>query len=369
MGSGVGQILEAALPAVVGAATGGLGLAAYAPLAGAATGALTGGLSGGGVPGALTGGLTGYAGGGLGSGLEGVGSALAKGASLGNAFSAGFPQTAASLGIGDAAGNGAAAADGSAGAAALGGGAPSAFGDGANTASMLSTGVPSQADQLLSPTVSGSGASLWNGANTLGNVSNLAPATSAATAGVTGGASTMSGLPLGALLAGVGGLTNANAIGNATDAMKKMQQQNIAMAAPYQALGSGASANLAGLLNPGTAATDLASTPGYQFELQQGTKALNNANAAGGMTGSGAALKAAQQFGQGLAGRTYNTAVNQNMGAAGLGANATMGAMGANTNLGNITGMGTLGQANNLNGTIAQIVAALGNKNPNQIYL
>ncbi|MDE2099129.1 MAG: hypothetical protein KGL39_17880 [Patescibacteria group bacterium] len=266
------------------------------------------------------------------------------------------------------------------------GGSPSAFGSSAgNTDSILSTmAPPANPATSLDPAVS-----LFNGGNAPGagtDLASLIPSSSpvlpsstsatealtpsATTSAPTTGATSMSnGIPLGSILSLGSGLMNANAMQNATDQMKKMQAQNIALAAPYQATGTAAASNLSNLLNPGTAASTLASTPGYQFELQQGNNALNNANAASGMAGSGAALKAAQQFGQGLAGTTYNTAVNQNLSAAGLGANALTGAMNANTNLGNVIGMGTLGQAGNVNNTISQILAALGNKNPNQIYV
>lgn len=47
-------------------------------------------------------------------------------------------------------------------------------------------------------------------------------------------------------------------------------------------------------------------SPGYQFQLQQGQKALTNQLSAAGMRGSGRALQAAERFGQGLANQDYN---------------------------------------------------------------
>lgn len=49
----------------------------------------------------------------------------------------------------------------------------------------------------------------------------------------------------------------------------------------------------------------LASTPGYQFSLDQGLKATQNGFAAQGLGQSGAAAKGAAQFAEGLAGTTY----------------------------------------------------------------
>jgi hypothetical protein len=56
--------------------------------------------------------------------------------------------------------------------------------------------------------------------------------------------------------------------------------------------------------------SNLQNDPGYQFQLQQGLQALQRSQAATGITG-GAAAKAAEQYGQGLAGTSYNTAYNR----------------------------------------------------------
>lgn len=66
---------------------------------------------------------------------------------------------------------------------------------------------------------------------------------------------------------------------------------------------------LGGSFQPG----DLTQDPGYQFRLSEGEKALDRKALAPGGTGffSGAALKDAQRFGQGLADQTYNDAYNR----------------------------------------------------------
>lgn len=51
----------------------------------------------------------------------------------------------------------------------------------------------------------------------------------------------------------------------------------------------------------------LASTPGYQFDLQQGLQATQNSNAAKGLGVSGAALKGAANYATGLANNTLTT--------------------------------------------------------------
>lgn len=95
---------------------------------------------------------------------------------------------------------------------------------------------------------------------------------------------------------------------------------------------------------------DLAKTPGYQFTLSQGLKAVQNSAAARGLGQSGAALRGAADYATGLADNTYqnqfnNYVTNQTnqynrlMGLAQLGENsaAQTGAFGTQTaaNIGN----------------------------------
>lgn len=56
---------------------------------------------------------------------------------------------------------------------------------------------------------------------------------------------------------------------------------------------------------------DLENEPGYQFGLSEGQKGLDRKAAAGGGYFSGAALKAAQRFGQDYAGTKFNDAFNR----------------------------------------------------------
>ena len=113
----------------------------------------------------------------------------------------------------------------------------------------------------------------------------------------------------------------------------------------------------------------LSRTPGYQFALQQGTQATQNSFAAQGLGQSGAALKGAANYAEGLASTTYQQA--------GLGENAA--AQAGNTgaqitsNIGNaITGAaaaragGIVGSANALGAGIngvsnAGLLYAIGN--------
>lgn len=54
----------------------------------------------------------------------------------------------------------------------------------------------------------------------------------------------------------------------------------------------------------------LEQTPGYQFQLQQGTNAIQNNAAAQGLSQGGGTLAALTQYGQGLAGTYYQNAFN-----------------------------------------------------------
>lgn len=54
--------------------------------------------------------------------------------------------------------------------------------------------------------------------------------------------------------------------------------------------------------------------PGYGFQRQQGLEALTAADAAAGRTGSGAALAAAEKYGQGLASTAFSDAWNRQAG-------------------------------------------------------
>jgi hypothetical protein len=77
-------------------------------------------------------------------------------------------------------------------------------------------------------------------------------------------------------------------------------------------LGPDSSAQGYGSLNQPFTGADLASDPGYQFQLQQGQKQLDRRQAASGGFFSGAGLQEAEKFGQGLASTSFNDAFNRN---------------------------------------------------------
>jgi hypothetical protein len=107
-----------------------------------------------------------------------------------------------------------------------------------------------------------------------------------------------------------------------------------------------------GSINPAT----FQASPGYQYQLQQGTNAVTNSAAAQGGLG-GNALRALQQTGQGLANQNFNQYLSQANG-------AYQGQVG---NLANLTGMGQqaggamAGNAMNIGGMVGGNQIGAGN--------
>lgn len=161
-------------------------------------------------------------------------------------------------------------------------------------------------------------------------------------------------------------------------AARQQEQQNVA---PYLQYGTTAGGELSSELQSGqlgaAAPTDqnaIANMPGYQFTLQQGLLATQNAQAAQGLGVSGSALKAAAGYATGLASTNYQNYFNDywsnqnnrytmlantmNMGAnaaAGLNTNITSS---SNTQATNTTNLAE-NQANNLTTSAANQGTAL----------
>jgi hypothetical protein len=111
-------------------------------------------------------------------------------------------------------------------------------------------------------------------------------------------------------------ITNAAAAG--ANQVLAAGQTGVTGLSPYTTAGSTAANALATDLLPGgqlntpfTAATMATMSPGYQFQLQQGTSAMNRQAAAAGLSGSGGTMKALDQYNQNFAGTAYNNAFNQ----------------------------------------------------------
>lgn len=144
-----------------------------------------------------------------------------------------------------------------------------------------------------------------------------------------------------AIMAGgslIGGLMGSNSAKKAADAQaaaareqlalqRQMYDQTVTRNQPWLNNGAGANNKLATMLGTGGNAGDAGygsmtnsfsmadylnnQDPGYQFGMDQGMNALNSQNAATGGSQSGAAMKAAQRYGQDYAGTKYNEAFNR----------------------------------------------------------
>lgn len=111
-----------------------------------------------------------------------------------------------------------------------------------------------------------------------------------------------------------------------------------------QLLGSGTSSNrlLADLLGANgpdaqrQAFADFQTSPAYEFNLAEGTRAIDNSAAARGMGQSGTNLKALQEYGQGLYSNEFNNRISQLSGLAGQGLAGAGGLTNNSTNYGNL---------------------------------
>ena len=151
---------------------------------------------------------------------------------------------------------------------------------------------------------------------------------------------------------------------DAIDEQQKKLQEALAAAqgtlSPYTTAGASATNQLSQALQGGFNPGDLTQDPGYQFQLQQGQNAMDRKLASQGMGQSGAAVKAAAEYGQGLAGNTYNDAYkrwlanNQQLGSmSSQGQNAANSLANLQTQGGNVNAQATGANNQALNGMIS----------------
>ena len=323
------SIFRAIAPIALSLAAPGLGTAigtalgagaAAAPIVGnAALGAGFGALGGGGVKGAAVGGLTGgLAGGGGASIAKGLGATGATAQGLGGAIAGGVGGAASGGGL-----------EGALTGAALGGGLNYVTAGGripglGNVAGSTLDQTTGQAN-MQGPT-QGSGA--------------LGQLTSASLGGQP--------VKLGSLLNTAGKLYGYGQSESDLEDLQNMLAAQSAQAqaqfAPYAQAGETALQNMQA---PSMEA--LMADPGYQFRLQQGNQALERSLAARGLGQSGAALKAAQEYGQGLADQTYNDYFARQAQLANRGFGAAQGLGSLYTNLGNVQAAAEIERMNQRN--------------------
>lgn len=183
--------------------------------------------------------------------------------------------------------------------------------------------------------------------------------------GGTGLAGALSGISSGN--GGLSSISNLARIGGSLygaaqedDAAKKARDAMLAQTDPYNEMGLKAQTQLETNLSEGFNPGDLTSDPGYQFRLKQGQDALNASLAAQGLSESGPALKAAQEYGQNFAtneyGNAYDRWLQQNKQLSGVGAQGLETA----TSTGNVLGNYYQQEAERKNKRISEILAGLG---------
>lgn len=108
---------------------------------------------------------------------------------------------------------------------------------------------------------------------------------------------------------------------------RRQSEQARADWAPYRESGYKALATLADLAGVGTNKIDptatLEATPGYQFQMSEGLKAVDRRDSARGFLNSGGADKARMRYAQGLAASNYDGFANRIAALAGVGQSAT----------------------------------------------
>ncbi len=121
----------------------------------------------------------------------------------------------------------------------------------------------------------------------------------------------------GATVAGAGAAAGAqrDAANRSADTQMQMYERTRADLSPYMAIGQEGANRLVGNLDRLTAPITmdqaaLEQTPGYQFNLKQGLRAVQNSATARGLGISGAAMKGAAQYATGLADNTYQQQFN-----------------------------------------------------------
>lgn len=180
----------------------------------------------------------------------------------------------------------------------------------------------------------------------------------------------------------------ASAAQAAADGEKAQYQQNRTDQQPYMNSGTHALDTINNDLSTGTgfaapfSLSNFMSSPGYQFQLQQGQNAVNSSAAATGGTLNGGTLKALQQYTSGLANSTYGDAYNRylstsqqqygqlfNLANLGEQATSTLGNQGVQTaqaagndltQVGNAKAAGDIGVGNAINSGLSSVGAVLG---------
>ena len=129
-----------------------------------------------------------------------------------------------------------------------------------------------------------------------------------------------------------------NAANMSVAEQRRQYDQTRADYGPWRETGANALNMLSRAYGIGGQAPDMTAfeaSPGYQFRFDEGNRAVDRSAAARGLLHSGAAIKAQQRFGQGLASQEFGDWWNRLAGVAGVGMSATQGTSAAGANAAN----------------------------------
>lgn len=174
-----------------------------------------------------------------------------------------------------------------------------------------------------------------------------------------------------------------NAANRAAQTQQDMYNQTNANQAPFRQAGVDATNQLGGIYglpgyNPVDLSSKISSLPGYQFQLNQGTQAIDRSAASQGLLNSGATGKALAQYGQGLAQNYMGqyTAGLQDLANRGEGATQSTAAAGADAAnhiqqaqiyAGNAAAQGDINTFNAISSGLGQGVGIYGYNHPPQV--
>ena len=150
---------------------------------------------------------------------------------------------------------------------------------------------------------------------------------------------------------------NTDATNRALALQADMFNQNRADLAPWRAAGMGALGSLTQQVGQGWGP----GSPGYDFQFGEGMRAVNNGLASRGLLDSGAAVKAAERFGQGLAATARGEELNRLQALAGVGQTATSQGVQAGQGVANAQTALTTGLGQTLGGIYGQQGTAAAN--------
>jgi hypothetical protein len=166
---------------------------------------------------------------------------------------------------------------------------------------------------------------------------------SAGTATLIGaGVSAAGGVASSLIQSGSAGKAGAQAQRNLQMILPQMQESYVNTLAGYQPYsttgqqGLTTTTDLLGLNGPDAAKAAMdrfQTSPGYQFQMEQGLRGIDAGAASTGMLRSGATLKAEETFGQGLANQDFGNYYNRLSALSGQGLTAAQGVANANQNL------------------------------------